>query len=181
MYQLGLRVGEVHLLNLADLDWANSTITVMGKGRRPRTLHMNRELTEIPSEYPAVREQFYNSWIIHALFVSKKGHRLAIRTMEENFKKIVLLADLQDPFNVSCHTLRHSLASHLNDNDVDILVIQSILGHSSPRSTEPYIHPSQERIRQAFERLPLIIYVKELLITDALNLTFQKPVVVRRK
>ena len=111
MYQLGLRVGEVHLLNLADLDWANSTITVMGKGRRPRTLHMNRELTEILSEYLAVRELIYNSWMIQALFVSKKGHRLAIRTMEENLKKIVLLAGLQVPFNVTCHTLRHSLAS----------------------------------------------------------------------
>jgi site-specific recombinase XerD len=181
MYQLGLRVGEVHLLSLADLDWANSKITVMGKGRRPRSLHMNRELTEILSEYLAVRELLFNSWLTQALFVSKKGNRLAIRTMEENLKKILLQVDLQVPFNVSCHTLRHSLASHLNDNDVDILVIQSILGHSSPRSTEPYIHPSPERIRQAFEKLPLIVYVKELLKTGVLKLKFQKPSKVKRE
>jgi integrase len=71
--------------------------------------------------------------------------------------------------------MRHSLASHLNDKEVDILVIQSILGHSSTRSTEPYIHPSQERIRQAFEKLPGVIYVKELINKGILNLTIQKP------
>jgi site-specific recombinase XerD len=175
MYQLGLRVGELHNLDLQSLDFESAKITVMGKGRKPRTLHLNNELVEILSHYLAVRELFLNSWLTNALFVSKKGHRLAIRTMEDNFKKILLQTDFKLPFNVTCHTLRHSLASHLNDNDVDVLVIQSILGHSSTRSTEPYIHPSQERIRLAFEKLPGVIYVKELIKTGVLNLNFQKP------
>jgi len=175
MYQLGLRVGEVHDLDLKSLNFKNSTITVMGKGRKPRTLYLNDELIEIISHYLAVRELFLNSWRTRALFVSKKGNRLAIRTMEDNFKKILIQTDVNVPFNVTCHTLRHSLASHLNDNDVDVLVIQSILGHSSTRSTEPYIHPSQERIRQAFEKLPGVIYVKELIRKGVLNVNFQKP------
>ena len=175
MYQLGLRVGEVHDLDLESLDFKNSKITVMGKGRKPRTLHINDELIEIISQYLAVRELFLNSWLTAALFVSKKGNRLAIRTMEDNFKKILIQTHIKVSFNVTCHTLRHSLASHLNDNDVDVLVIQSILGHSSTRSTEPYIHPSQERIRRAFEKLPGVIYVKELIKKGVLNLNFQKP------
>jgi len=175
MYQLGLRVGEVHDLDMESLDFENQKITVMGKGRKPRTLHLNDELIEIISHYLAVRELFLNSWLTRALFVSKKGNRLAIRTMEDNFKKILLQTDVKVPFNVTCHTLRHSLASHLNDNDVDVLVIQSILGHSSTRSTEPYIHPSQERIRQAFEKLPGVIYVKELIRKGVVNVNFQKP------
>lgn len=175
MYQLGLRVGEVHNLNIESLDFKNSKITVMGKGNRPRTLHLNNELIDILSQYLAVRELFLNSWLTKSLFVSKKGNRLAIRTMEDNLKKILLQTDLNVPFNVTCHTLRHSLASHLNDNDVDVLVIQSILGHSSTKSTEPYIHPSQQRIRQAFEKLPAVIYVKELIKKGVLNLNFQKP------
>jgi len=175
MYQLGLRVGEVHDLDMESLDFENQKITVMGKGRKPRTLHLNDELIEIISHYLAVRELFLNSWFTRAFFLSKKGNRLAIRTMEDNFKKILLQTDVNVPFNVTCHTLRHSLASHLNDNDVDVLVIQSILGHSSTRSTEPYIHPSQERIRQAFEKLPGVIYVKELIRKGVLNVNFQKP------
>ena len=175
MYQLGLRVGEVHDLDMESLDFENQKITVMGKGRKPRTLHLNNELIEIISHYLAVRELFLNSRLTRALFVSKKGNRLAIRTMEDNLKKILLQTDVNVPFNVTCHTLRHSLASHLNDNDVDVLVIQSILGHSSTRSTEPYIHPSQERIRQAFEKLPGVIYVKELIRKGVVNVNFQKP------
>jgi len=175
MYQLGLRVGEVHSLNLANLDFKNCIINVMGKGRKPRTLHLNDELIDILSQYIAVRERFLNSWLTPALFVSKKGNRLAARTMEDNLKKILLYVPFEAPFNVSCHTLRHSLASHLNDKNVDILVIQSILGHSSSRSTEPYIHPSQDRIRKAMDKLPGIKYVKELIRKGKLNLRFQKP------
>ncbi len=175
MYQLGLRVGEVHALNIANLDFNNHQITVIGKGKKPRTLHMNDELIEILSQYLAVRELFYNSWLTPALFISKKGNRIAIRTMEDNLKKILLQTDFHVPFNVTCHTLRHSMASHLNDKDVDILVIQSILGHLSARSTEPYIHPSQDRIRRAMEKLPGVKFVKELIRKGELNLRFQKP------
>ena len=175
MYQLGLRVGEVHTLNLANLDFDNHQITVIGKGKKPRTLHMNDELIEILCQYMAVRELFYHSWLTPALFISKKGNRLAIRTMEDNLKKILLQTDFHAPFNVTCHTLRHSMASHLNDKNVDILVIQSILGHLSARSTEPYIHPSQDRIRKAMEKLPGVKFVKELIRKGELNLRFQKP------
>lgn len=79
MYQLGLRVGEVHELNLRSLDFRNKKISIIGKGRKPRTLHINDELIDILSHYLAVRERFLNSWLSPALFVSKKGNRLAIR------------------------------------------------------------------------------------------------------
>lgn len=175
MYQLGLRVGEVHRLNLKNLDLKKKKIMVIGKGNKPRTLHLNSELIDILCQYLAVRDQFYNSWLSPALFISKKGNPLAIRTMEDNLKKILLSVDFTAAFNVACHTLRHSMASHLNDKDVDILVIKSILGHSSTRSTEPYIHPSQDKIRMAMEKLPGVKFVKELIRKGELNLRFQKP------
>jgi len=174
MYQLGLRVGEVHGINLQNIDLKKNKITVIGKGNKPRSLHINSELSDILCQYLAVRDQFHNSWLTPALFVSKKGNRLAIRTIEDNFKKILFYSSINASFNVTCHTLRHSLASHLNDNDVDILVIQSILGHSSTRSTEPYIHPSLERIRKAMEKLPGIKFVKEMIRKGELQLRFQK-------
>jgi len=65
------------------------------------------------------------------------------------------------------------ICGHLNDSDVDILVIQSLLGHSSSRSTEPYIHPSMDKIREAMEKLPSVMYMKQLLKEGVLNLKFQ--------
>ena len=98
---------------------------------------------------------------------------MAIRTMEDNMKKLVDRLGLQVHFTVTCHTLRHTFASHLNDNGEDILVIQSLLGHASPRSTRIYIHPSQKRVREALEKLPGVIYLTQLLEAGVLNLNFQ--------
>lgn len=149
MYQTGLRVGEVHCLNLDSIDLEKNQLTVIGKGNKKRTLHLTHQMHQIMVEYLAVRNFFHKADESTALFVSKKGNRLAIRTMEDNIKKLLSKANIKFPFNVTCHTLRHSFASHLNDKDVDILVIQSLLGHASTKSTEPYIHPSMEKIRQA--------------------------------
>ena len=173
MYHTGLRVGEVHSLNIDSVDLENQQLHVIGKGNKRRQLHLTEQMCQILSEYLAVRHFFRKSHDSSALFISKKGNRLAIRTMEDNFKKILRKANLNIHFNVTCHTLRHSFASHLNDKEVDILVIQSLLGHSSPRSTEPYIHPSLEKTREAIEKLPSVIYMNNLLKKGVLNLKFQ--------
>jgi len=158
MYLCGLRIGEVFGLDLTSIDLKTKEINVTGKGKRIRTLHLSRELFQILSEYLAVRTFFYKNDQQNALFISKKGNRLAIRTMEDNFKKIVFKSGLQTRFNVSCHTLRHSFASHLNDKEVDMLVIKSLMGHSTTRSTEIYIHPSMKKVRLAMEKLPGVIF-----------------------
>ena len=141
MYQTGLRVGEVHHLNMQSLDLENSKLSVIGKGGKHRDLCLTGELPQVLSEYLAMRDQFCQNDRESALFISKKGNRLAIRTMQDNFKKLLTAAGLSLPFNVTCHSLRHSFASHLNDKDVDILVIQSLMGHASTRSTTALYSP----------------------------------------
>ena len=163
MYKLGLRIGEVHKLNLENIDFNEKKITVLGKGNKRRSLHLDHEMTAILTQWIAVRKQFLNYDISNALFISKKGNRLAIRTIEDNFKKIIKKLNINVPFNVTCHTLRHSFASHLNDEDVDILVIQDLLGHATPRTTaDYYIHPSEKKVREALEKLPGVIYMNKL-------------------
>jgi len=97
MYLTGLRVGEVHALNIDSIDL-----------KKIRVLHLTEELFQVISEYLAVRSCFHNSSKTKALFLSKKGNRLAIRTMEDNFKKLVKKSGLKVRFNVTCHTLRHT-------------------------------------------------------------------------
>lgn len=174
MYKLGLRVGEVHKLNLENIDFDSRKITVLGKGNKRRSLHLDDEMTAILTQWIAVRKQFLNYDISNALFISKKGNRLAIRTIEDNFKKIIDKLNINVPFNVTCHTLRHSFASHLNDEEVDILVIQDLLGHATPRTTaDYYIHPSEKKVREALEKLPGVIYMNKLVQSGFLK--FQSP------
>jgi len=181
MYDLGLRVGEVFKLDLKDVDLKKQKLKVLGKGNKPRVLYLNDEMVQVLSEWLAVRHNFKNSEKTTPFFISKKGNRLAIRTMEDNMKKLVDGLGLDVHFKVTCHTLRHTFASHLNDNGEDILVIQSLLGHASPRSTRIYIHPSDQRIREAFERLPGVRYMNELLASGVLNLNFQAKYQVQRE
>jgi len=174
MYNLGLRIGEVYSLNLEDIDLKKREINVIGKGKKRRKLYLTDEMTKIINDWIDCRKYFLNSENLKCFFISKKGNRLSIRTMEDNFKKILAISEISTYFNVTCHTLRHSFASHLNDEEVDILVLMSLLGHSSPRSTEIYIHPSEQRIRQALDRLPGVKYVSQLIESGALKLRFQK-------
>ncbi|MBW2002666.1 MAG: tyrosine-type recombinase/integrase [Deltaproteobacteria bacterium] len=173
MYLVGLRVGEVHALNIDSIDLKNRILRVIGKGNKVRDLHITEELFQVISEYLAVRPCFHKSSKTKALFVSKKGNRLSIRTMEDNFKKLVNRSGLTLRFTITCHSLRHTFASHLNDKEVDMLVIQSLMGHASSRSTEPYIHPSYKRIKDAIERLPGVIFMNNLLKEGGVNLSFQ--------
>ena len=177
MYGIGLRVGEVFALDLNDLDLKKQRITVMGKGGRRRTLHLTEELVQIIIEWLAVRRGFLNAKTNHALFLSRKGNRLSIRTMEDNMKKITDKAEISSWQKITPHTLRHTFASHLNDEDVDIMVLQSLLGHNSPRSTTVYIHPSMDRLRDALERLPGVVFVRQLVETNAVNLKFHRKAV----
>lgn len=175
MFLLGLRVGEVHRLNLNSIDFANKEITITGKKNQQRTLPLLPEMIAIIKDYLHVRGHFLNSSQCDALFISKKGKRLAIRTMEDNFKKLSRKSGLHKPFNVTCHTLRHSQATLLNEKGVDVLVIQNILGHSSPRTTiRYYIHATEKQIREAMEKLPITVLLNDLVDQGVINFTFQK-------
>ena len=89
MYKLGLRVSEVHQLNLENIDFDGKKITVGLIVNKRRALHPDEEMIAILTQWIAVRKHFLNDDISNALFLSKKGNRLAIRTMEDNFKKIL--------------------------------------------------------------------------------------------
>ena len=163
MYKLGLRVGEVHQLNLEHIDVDNRKLSVTGKGKKHRTLQLDDEMMTIITQWIAVRNQFLNHDVSNAMFMSKKGNRLSIRTIEDNFQQLLKQVTLNVHFHVTCHSLRHAFASHLNDADVDILVIQELLGHATPKTTaDYYIHPSEQRVRQALEKMSGVIYMTQL-------------------
>ena len=175
MYLLGLRVGEVHRLDICHIDWYENKITVTGKCHVQRTLALTNEMKTILEHYLAVRENIYKADDTQALFVSKKGKRIAIRTIEDNFKKLLKVAAIEKSFKITPHTLRHTCATMLNEKGVKILTIQNILGHSNPNTTiNYYLHTPQHVMRQALEKLPLTLFVNQLINEGRIRLTYQQ-------
>ena len=149
IYSLGLRLGETIGIDLAHIDRAHRTVLIHGKGRRERTLPIPNAQYKVLREWLKRRELFLNSDTSPALFLSRKGNRLAARTVEEALSRMVKRLGRFSIDKITPHTLRHCFASHALETEHDLVVLKAILGHASMKSTELYLHPSMRLQRQA--------------------------------
>ena len=83
-----------------------------------------------------------------ALFLNRYGKRLSRRSIEKLVKGYAARAGLRD--GVHTHTLRHTFASHMLEGQADLRVIQELLGHSSPTTTQIYTHITKQEARAAY-------------------------------
>jgi len=83
-----------------------------------------------------------------ALFLNRYGGRLSARSIERLVKNYALKAGLDPDFHT--HTLRHSFATHLLDGGADLRVVQDLMGHSSPATTQIYTYVSTEQARRVY-------------------------------
>lgn len=149
LYRLGLRIGEAISINIQDIDFEKQILNIHGKGRRERKLPLLPDLMDILEKWLVYRTKLYGANHLDALFISKKGNRLSIRTAQDNFQKIVTKAGPFSIEKVTPHSLRHAFATHAIEGEQDIFVLKAILGHASTKSTEIYLHPSMRVLRKA--------------------------------
>jgi site-specific recombinase XerD len=84
-----------------------------------------------------------------ALFINRFGERLSQRRIQLLIKKYALKAGIDE--RVHPHLLRHSFATHLLDGGAELRVVQELLGHSNPNTTQVYLHVTEERQRSVVE------------------------------
>ena len=149
LYAAGLRVSEAHGADLGDLDLAAREIRVMGKGSKQRVALLGTPSVQALEHYlehgrPAMSGKRSGA----ALFLNKFGGRLSVRGIQLVVKKYALRAGLDPDFHT--HTLRHSFATHLLDGGADLRVVQDLLGHASPATTQIYTHVSAESARRVY-------------------------------
>ncbi len=141
MYACGFRVSELTNLRVADLNFIEKKgIVKQGKGRKDRRFNIPDFLIENLKKQ--VENQKNNNQ--EFLFSGPKG-KLSSSNLEKIVRKAAKRAKIQK--QVHCHTLRHSFATHLLENGVDIRIIQVLLGHASISTTERYVHISDEQIK----------------------------------
>ena len=163
LYRLGLRLGEALAIDLADLDWEKQLLHVHGKGRRERALPLVSDLPALLEKWVVLRTQLSGAQRLKALFLSKKGHRLAARTAQENFQKLVAACRPLSLNKVTPHSFRHAFASHAIDGDQDPIILKSLLGHARLESTMLYAHPSLATLRRAVNNHPASEILQDLI------------------
>jgi site-specific recombinase XerD len=151
IYSAGLRIGEAINLKIKDIDSQRMQIKVVqGKGKKDRFTLLGNKTLEILRKY--VAEYKPKDW----LFEGVKGEQYSTSSIQANLKIAVDKTNIKK--RITVHTLRHSFATHLLEAGTDIRYIQSLLGHSSGKTTEIYTHITTkgfDQIKSPLDKLEL--------------------------
>ena len=143
MYSSGLRVSEVSNLMTKDIR-NNKSIKVIGKGRKERILPITqRSFNSINNYIKTSREAFINDKSGQYLFLGVRGGKLSDREI----RRIVKLRVGTFP-----HSLRHTFATHLLDGGADLRIVQELLGHNDPNTTQIYTHVSKKQMKKKYKQ-----------------------------
>lgn len=158
MAYMGLRIGEVHALNISDYNAQHHTLSVFGKGRKWRSLPVPESVSQILEQAISQRLEPWRAKE-DALFTSQKGRRLSIRCIQqiasETFDRFQADVPVQQRLSYSSHKLRHSFATMLLRKGADLRTVQELLGHSSIQTTTIYTHVSSREKEEAIARLDI--------------------------
>ena len=147
----GLRISELIGLDVTDIH--DDALRILGKGNKVRVVYLNQACKDALARYMAVR------WPItgrdkNALFLSAQNQRISRSTVHALVKKHLSAAGL-DSEKYSSHKLRHTAATLMLQNGVDVKAVQEVLGHEHLNTTEIYTHIDNEALRVAAKANPL--------------------------
>lgn len=152
----GIRLSELAGINLQDMEREMRSMRVIGKGSKERIVYLNDACREALEAYLPVRLQIRKSGVREdALFLSSRGNRISIKTVQWMVKKYLDMAGLTYK-NYSTHKLRHTAATLMyQSGQVDVRVLKDILGHEQLNTTQIYTHVSNEGMETAMTKNPL--------------------------
>lgn len=160
LYGSGLRIGELIDLKLSDFDFKRKQLHIKNaKGRK------DRYTTIAESLFPLLKN-YHNTYKPKVYFIENPhGGKYSAESIRAFLKKNVKAAGLTKL--VTPHTLRHSYATHMLEQGIDLRYIQELLGHSRPETTMIYTHVTRKDLQQI--KSPLDVVVKNLSLQDNSN------------
>lgn len=153
LYGSGMRLAELHALDVGDLDLIGEQARVRGKGRKERLVPItpptavafrrydNRRLDVIRGASDPDRR---------AVLINPSGKRLSKRGIQRAVRGLLEAAGADEDRSV--HSLRHSFATHLLDAGADLMAVKELLGHVSLSTTQIYTHTSRERLKRVYRQ-----------------------------
>jgi len=139
-YTAGLRVSEVIDLRVKDIDLDGLTIHLKNsKGKKDRLTIFSNKIKPLLQDIIVAKEKD------DLVFESERGGKLSVRTVQKIFESALIKSKIKK--DATFHSLRHSFATHLLENGVDIRYVQELLGHQNIRTTQIYTHVTNPNIR----------------------------------
>jgi integrase/recombinase XerD len=149
MYASGLRVSELVMLEIADINLEAGFVRVMGKGSKERVVPLSEQTSrKIKLYMKTLRPKLLRGRESPHLFLSRRGKALTRQRFWQALNNYSRAAGLK----VSPHMIRHSFATHLLEGGADLRSVQKMLGHADISTTQIYIKVTSERLKKAYEK-----------------------------
>jgi len=148
LYSSGLRLAELLALDLGDVDLADHTVRVLGKGSKTRIVPVGRPARQALQRWLRERGPFVQP-AERALFVGRNGRRLGPRAVQLRLAAHARRQGL--PVGVHPHLFRHSFATHLLESSRDLRGVQELLGHANIGTTQIYTHLDFQHLARIYE------------------------------
>jgi len=148
LYSSGLRLAELVSLDIGDIDTADGTVRVTGKGSKDRIVPVGSFACKAVNDWLKARGNMANP-DEQAVFTGTRGARISPRTVQAQVKYRAVEAGL--PQRVYPHLFRHSFATHLLESSRDLRGVQELLGHADISTTQVYTHLDFQHLAQIYE------------------------------
>jgi integrase/recombinase XerC len=148
LYSSGLRLAELVGLNLPDLNAADRTVRVLGKGSKTRVVPVGRKALAALAEWLNERRDLVRDGN-DAVFVGSSGRRLGARAIQKRVGYWAVRQGL--PMHVHPHLFRHSFASHLLESSGELRAVQELLGHADIATTQVYTHLDFQHLARIYD------------------------------
>jgi integrase/recombinase XerC len=147
LYGSGLRLSELHGVDLGDVDRRTGQVRVLGKGAKERIVPVTGSALRALARYELRRAEVAAP-AEAALLVNPSGGRLSRRSIQASVRGC--LEQAAGARGLSTHALRHTFATHLMEAGADLLAVKELLGHVSLSTTQIYTHTSKERLLRVY-------------------------------
>jgi integrase/recombinase XerC len=147
LYGSGLRLSELHGLDMNSIDRGTHQMRVMGKGSKERIVPVTGSAIVALARYELRRREAVGP-DESALLVNARGTRLSRRSIQTAVRGC--LSEAAGARGLSTHALRHTFATHLMEAGADLLAVKELLGHVSLSTTQIYTHTSKERLLRVY-------------------------------
>jgi len=154
LFSTGMRIAELVSLNRDQIKISPGIkeleVGIIGKGQKARTVYFSERSLSWLSKYFKTRNDNEKALFIN--YRSKKGspRRLTPRSIEKNMKKYVAISGV--PITITPHAIRHSFATDLLNQGVDLRILQEFLGHKSIAATQIYAHVTSKKLREIHQK-----------------------------